>query len=65
MSEFHRIIFLILGSLFSLSFIACGILLLFVNEGWQKLVFLPPVGFGCIFLRYFVQKYGKTSQTKG
>ncbi|MDD2467252.1 MAG: hypothetical protein PHI97_24965 [Desulfobulbus sp.] len=57
-------IFLALGSLFSLAFIACGILLFFVLEGWQKLGFLPPVGFGIIFLRYFIQKYGKTSEKK-
>ena len=50
--------------MFSLVFIACGILLLFVLEGWQKLGFLPPVGFGIIFLRYFIQKYGKTSEEK-
>jgi hypothetical protein len=63
-SSFHRIFFWALWSLFSLAFIACGILLLFVLEGWQKLGFLPPVGFGIIFLRYFFQKYGKTSEEK-
>jgi membrane protein implicated in regulation of membrane protease activity len=64
MSTFHRIFFLALGSLFSLAFIACGIFLLFVLEGWQKLGFLPQVCLGIIFLRYFIQKYGKTSEEK-
>ncbi len=64
MTSVHRILFLTLGSLFSLAFIACGILLLFVLEGWQKLGFLPQVGFGIIFLRYFIQKYGKNSEEK-
>jgi hypothetical protein len=58
-SLFHRIFFLALGSLFSLAFIVCGLLLLFVLEGWQKFGFLPPAGFGIIFFRYFIQKYGK------
>ena len=64
MNSFHRVFFLVLGSLFSLGFIACGIFLLFVLEGWQKLGFLPQVGFGIMFLRYFIQKYGKTSEEK-
>jgi membrane protein implicated in regulation of membrane protease activity len=64
MTSFHRIVFLLLGSLFSLAFIACGVLLLFVLEGWQKLGFLPQVGLGIIFLRYFIRKYGNSSQEK-
>lgn len=65
MTSFHRILFRTLGILFSLSFIACGVLLLFVLEGWQKLGFLPPMAFGWIFLRYFNEKYGRASKEKG
>jgi hypothetical protein len=55
----RRIIFLILGVIFSLSFVGCGVLLLFCLDGWQKLAFIPQVSVGALFLQYFIRKYGQ------
>ena len=60
----YRWTFLVLGSLLALFFVAGGIMLAVLLEGWQRAGGVPPVYMGWIIFRYCREKYGKNSAQK-
>jgi hypothetical protein len=57
MTPTYRWTFLVLGSILGLLFIATGIMLAFVMDGWHRFGCAPPVLLGYVLIRYFFQKY--------
>jgi hypothetical protein len=64
MTTGYRWTFLFLGFLLALFFVAGGIMLAVLLEGWQRAGGVPPVYMGWIIFRYCREKYGKNSAQK-